>query len=250
MPALLPPAYLLLHPSFSSSSLYMEGESSHGRPFSPPESRMSSLPSSFPIVPSHIFILSLPWLILLMLKVKDGRHFSVSTHILAPFFIREAIRSWNMSPLPSTREWLDKSEQKVLKFENVPDFPRRIVWNRLLGSLVSITKMESKNLYFSSKLPMAPHSSTLAWKMPRMEEPGRLQSMGSLRVGHDWATSLSLFTFMHWRRKWQPTPAFLPGESQGRGSPVGCHLWGHTVGHDWSHLAAAAAASSQEMLLV
>ena len=45
---------------------------------------------------------------------------------------------------------------------------------------------------------------------------------------------------MHWRRKWQPTPVFLPGESQGRGSPVGCHLWGRRVGHDWSDLAAAA----------
>ena len=53
---------------------------------------------------------------------------------------------------------------------------------------------------------MAPHSSTLAWKIPWTEEPRRLQSMGSWRVGHDWATSLSLFTFMHWRRKWQPTP--------------------------------------------
>ena len=63
---------------------------------------------------------------------------------------------------------------------------------------------------------MAPHSSTLAWKIPWMEEPGRLQSVGSLRVGHDWATSLSLFTFLPWRRKWQPTPVFLPGESQGR----------------------------------
>ena len=52
---------------------------------------------------------------------------------------------------------------------------------------------------------MAPHSSTLAWKIPWMEEPGRLQSMGSLRVRHDWATWLSLFPFMHWRRKWQPT---------------------------------------------
>ena len=75
---------------------------------------------------------------------------------------------------------------------------------------------------------MAPHSSTPDWKIPWMEEPGRLQSMGSLRVGHDWATSLSLFTFMHWRRKWQPTPVFLPGESQGRRSLVGCRLWGHT----------------------
>ena len=65
---------------------------------------------------------------------------------------------------------------------------------------------------------MAPHSSTLAWKIPWMEEPGGLQSMGTLGVRHDWATSLSLFTFMHWRRKWQPTPVFLPGESQGRGA--------------------------------
>ena len=63
---------------------------------------------------------------------------------------------------------------------------------------------------------------------PWTEEPGRLQSMGSLRVGHDWVTSLSLFTFMHWRRKWQPTPVFLPRESQGRRSLVGCRLWGHT----------------------
>ena len=86
---------------------------------------------------------------------------------------------------------------------------------------------------------MATHSSILAWKIPWTEEPGRLQSMGSRRVGHDWATSLSLFTFTHWRRKWQPTPVFLPEESQGRGSLVRCHLWGlHRVGHDWSDLAA------------
>ena len=88
---------------------------------------------------------------------------------------------------------------------------------------------------------MAPHSSTLAWKIPRAEEPGRLQSMGLLGVGHDWATSLSLFTFMHWRRKWQPTPVFLPGESQGRGSLVGCRLWGCTESDTTeSDLAAAA----------
>ena len=73
---------------------------------------------------------------------------------------------------------------------------------------------------------MAPHSSTLAWKIPWTEEPVRLQSMGSLRVGHDWATSLSLFTFMHWRRKWHPTPVLLPGESHRRRSLVGCSPWG------------------------
>ena len=72
----------------------------------------------------------------------------------------------------------------------------------------------------ASEKAMAPHSSTLAWKIPWMEEPGRLQSMGSLRVRHDWATLLSPFTFMHWRMKWQPAPVFLPGESQGRGSLV------------------------------
>ena len=77
---------------------------------------------------------------------------------------------------------------------------------------------------------MAPHSSTLAWKIPWREEPGRLQSMGSLES--DTTERLhfhfSLFTFLHWRRKWQPTPVFLPGEFQGRGSLVGCHLWGRT----------------------
>ena len=72
---------------------------------------------------------------------------------------------------------------------------------------------------------MATHSSTLAWEIPWMEEPGRLQSMGSWRVGHDWATSLSLFTFMHWRRKWQPTPVFLPGEFQGQ-EPGGAVIYG------------------------
>ena len=75
---------------------------------------------------------------------------------------------------------------------------------------------------------MAPHSSTLAWKIPWTEEPGGLQSMGSLRVGHNSVTSLSLFTFMHWGSKWQPTPVFLPGESQEQGSLVGCCLWGCT----------------------
>ena len=80
----------------------------------------------------------------------------------------------------------------------------------------------------SPEKAMAPHSSTLAWKIPWTEEPGRLQSMGLLRVRHNRVTSLSLFTFKRWRRKWQPAPVFLPGESQGRGKLMGCHLWGRT----------------------
>ena len=79
-----------------------------------------------------------------------------------------------------------------------------------------------------TELPVASHCCTLAWKIPWTKEPGRLQSLASRRVGHDWATSLSLFTFTHWRRSWQPTPVFLPGEPQGWGSLVGCHLWGRT----------------------
>ena len=75
---------------------------------------------------------------------------------------------------------------------------------------------------------MAAHSSTLAWKIPWTKEPGGLQSMESLGVGHDRATSLSLFTFMHWRRKWQPTPVFCLENPRDRGSLVGCCLWGHT----------------------
>ena len=94
---------------------------------------------------------------------------------------------------------------------------------------------------------MATHSSTLVWKIPWTEVPGRLQSMGSPRVRHNWMTSLSLFTFTHWRRKWQPTPVLLPGESQGRCSLKGSRLWGCT---DWSDLAAAAAASSTHYIFV
>ena len=68
---------------------------------------------------------------------------------------------------------------------------------------------------------MATHSSTLAWKIPWMEEPGRLQSMGSQRIGHDFTFHFSLSCV-------EPTPVFLPGESQGWGSLVGCRLWGRT----------------------
>ena len=73
---------------------------------------------------------------------------------------------------------------------------------------------------------MTTHSSTLACKIPWMEEPCRLQSMGSLRVGHDWPTSLSRLTFMHWRRKWQPTPVLLPRKFHGWRSLVGYSPWG------------------------
>ena len=104
-------------------------------------------------------------------------------------------------------------------------------WERLYLHILPI--LDIIILYFSplSKLSWISHKVnhfTLAWKIPWMEEPGRLQSMGLLRVGHDWGTSLSLFTFVHWRRKSQPTPVFLPGDSRGQRSLVGCSLWGCT----------------------
>ena len=98
--------------------------------------------------------------------------------------------------------------------------------NKLLGSSAELIIWPL--LLSPSEKTMAPYSSTLAWKIPWTEEPGGLQSMGLQRVGHDWASSLSLFTFMHWGRKWKPTPVFLPGESQGWGSLVSCRLWGRT----------------------
>ena len=100
------------------------------------------------------------------------------------------------------------------------------------GGLTSGLQGNSLILYILTEKAMAPHSSTLAWKIPWTKEPGRLQSMGSLRVGHDWETSLSLFTFMHWRRKWQSTPVFLPGGSQGWGSRAAVY----GVAQSWTRL--------------
>ena len=102
------------------------------------------------------------------------------------------------------------------------ELPGKPFFHRLLQNI------EYSSLCYPVEKAMATHSSTFAWKIPWMEEPGRLQSMGSLRVWQDWETLLSLFTFMHWRRKWQRTPVFLPGESQGQRSLVGCCLWCRT----------------------
>ena len=106
--------------------------------------------------------------------------------------------SWDLKESDTT-EWLNWTELIILKLYDFYSFMK-----------VKVLKGEM-------------HKTSI-WT----EEPGGLQSMGSQRVRHDWATSLSLFTFMHWKRKWQPTPVFLPGESQGRGSLVGCRLWGRT----------------------
>ena len=95
---------------------------------------------------------------------------------------------------------------------------------------------------------MAPHPSTLAWKIPWTEEPARLQSMGRLRIGHDWAPSLSLFTFhFHALEEEMATHSSLlawriPGTVEPGGLPS---MGSHRVGHDWRNLAAAAAMTNE-----
>ena len=130
---------------------------------------------------------------------------------LSWMFFFMSVTSWNPERTPGSRYC----------------FPHLTVGKLRLKRCLLLGGKVMTNLDSILEKAMATHSSTLAWKIPWMEEPGGLQSMGSLRVGHDWVTSLSLFTFTHWRRKWQPTPMFLPGESQGWGSLVGCRLWGH-----------------------
>ena len=89
---------------------------------------------------------------------------------------------------------------------------------------------------------MTTHSSTLAWKIPWSEEPGVLQYMESLRVGHNWVKFI--FTFMHWRKKWQPTLVFLPRESRDGGDWWLPSMGLYRVGHEWSNSTAAAAAAA------
>ena len=138
-------------------------------------------------------------------------------------------------PTSLTLEWCNQLAATVRKV--LINFLHCIQRSRNITYLSSATSSSSLPFLFTYRLPpraystekaMAPNSGTLAWRIPWTEETGRLQSMGSLRVGHDWATSLSHFTFMHWRRKWQPTPVFLPGESQGWGAWWATVYWGHT----------------------
>ena len=111
-------------------------------------------------------------------------------------------------------------------------YPIQYSWASLVAQLVknlpAMRETWVQSLGWEDPLEKGMLPTPVFWPGKFHGLPGGLQSMGWLRVGHYWATSLSLFTFMHWRRKWQPTPVFLSGESQGRGSLVGCSLWGRT----------------------
>ena len=96
-------------------------------------------------------------------------------------------------------------------------------------------------MLLSPEKAIAPHSSTLPGKFHGWRSLVGCSPWGCTESDTTEATSLSLFTFMHWRRKWQPTPVFLPGESWGWGSLVGCRLWGRTeldtTEVTWQHVA-------------
>ena len=85
---------------------------------------------------------------------------------------------------------------------------------------------------------MAPHSSTLAWRIPWMEEPGGLQSMGSL--SQTWLSNFSFtFHFHALEKAMAPHSSVLAWKIPGTGEPGGLpSLGSHRVGHDWSDLAA------------
>ena len=107
--------------------------------------------------------------------------------------------------------------------------------------------MVSVSLLSWPEKAMAAHSSTLAYKIPWMEEPGRLQSMGSRRVGHDWASDFTFTFHFHALDKAMAThSSVLAWRIPGTAEPGGLPSMGlHRVGHNWSDLAAAAAAATQ-----
>ena len=143
------------------------------------------------------------------------------------------------APAPSTSGYASGylTVQASLVAQTVKRLSRmRETWTRALGWEDPLEK------------EMAIHSSTIAWKIPWTEEPGRLQSMGSQRIGHNWVISFHLpwwligkestcqcrrCGFDHWvgkilwRKKWQPTPVFLPAKFHGQRSLAGYSPWGN-----------------------
>ena len=102
-------------------------------------------------------------------------------------------------------------------------------------------------LQHNSEKAMAPHSSTLAWKIPWMEKPGRLQSMGSLRVGHDF-TFIFTFHFHALEKEMATHSSVLAWRIPGTGEPGRLPSMGsHRVGHDWRDLKAGAAAAAHTL---
>ena len=173
----------------------------------------------------------IPWIPMDFMHYKQNNRPQIQSLMLKPHITKSRFHYSVSSP----RSGIFFFNWRIITLQNFVVFCQTSTWvshrYTYVSSLLNLPPHlppHSTPLGWHMEKAMAPHSSTLAWRFPWMEEPGRLQPMESQRVGHNCATSLSLCTFMHWRRKWQPTPVFLPGESQGQGSLVGCRLWGHT----------------------
>ena len=148
-------------------------------------------------------------------KLKTYIYIKASTWMYIAILSIIIARTCEQSRCSSVGEWISK----LWSFQTMKNYsmPKRNEFSsheKKWRIVICILLSESQS-------KMATDYSILAWRIPWTEGPGGLQSMESLGVGHDWATSLSHFTFMHWRRKWQPTPIFLPGESRGQRGLVG-----------------------------
>ena len=141
--------------------------------------------------------------------------------------------------LPGKPQLINTSIKKYLEFLfNVIQSMSFLCWKAFINS-IPLELVEGLNPSSLSRSPL-PHPPTLTPILDNLliiSQHSWPPSCGSFfqksfyicwSLRHNWATSLSLFTFINWRRKWQPTPVFLPGQSQGQGSLVGCRLWGCT----------------------
>ena len=145
----------------------------------------------------------------------------------------KAVMGYCLSPIRSTKTG-EREEEHIQCWRWTEEMVSCVAGRYVIGIAFW------RQLGITSEKAMAPHSSTLAWKIPWTGEPGRLLSMGSHRVEHDWATSLSLFTFHTLEKEMATHSSVLAWRIPGTGEPGGLpSLGSHRVGHDWSDLAAA-----------
>ena len=157
-------------------------------------------------------------------NILNIRKFITSERLKESFKLHTIVHSVSIYWMPSMLEGNGTPLQYSCLENPMDGGAWRAVVHGVTGRRTPLSDFTFTFHFHALEKEMAPHSSTLVWKIPWTEEPGGLQSMGSHRVGHDWATSLSLFTFTHWRRQWQPTAVFLPGESQGFVCSFTCKL--------------------------